>query len=190
MLIISAILVTGIIPVTLAHASDLSIGAATWYSWWKIDAVKGGESGDDSSLLYGLLFSFGISERCSVSGVFLYGHYEIEYPHQSGEKIDRFDSDLVLNYRLASLIKLFAGIKLMGYEWELSTTSEEQEIFTFSQMHQVFMQEGKTLQVQITMVIRKHFLPLMEEMEPLRLHGTLLLHPPLSTWVTGTSIST
>ena len=131
-LFVIVFLLAALIPATLAHASDLSIGAATWYSWWKLDNVKGGKDGDDSALLYGPLLSFSFSERWSVSGVFLYGHYEIEYTHQSSEKIDRFDSDLVLNYRVTSLIKLFAGIKIMGYEWELSTTSEEMDGISYN----------------------------------------------------------
>ncbi len=122
-LLVILFLLTAVMPATIAHAYDLSVGGATWYSWWEIDTVKGGEDGDDSALLYGPLFSFSFSDKWSVSGVFLYGHYEFQFPSDSKEDVYRFDSDLVLNYRVASLVKVFAGAKIMGYKWKLSTLS-------------------------------------------------------------------
>jgi hypothetical protein len=87
-------------------ASDMSIGAATWYAWWEDD------DGDeyDPALMYGPALSLGLADSWSLTGVMLYGRFENV---DRGTKFDRYDSDLALNYGLNRYLKIFAGAKYL-----------------------------------------------------------------------------
>lgn len=106
----------------VAHAADLSVGASTWYSWWRF------EEGDrkqtfDPALLYGPVLALGFGGHWSLSSVFLYGRFNMDNEDGKSEKIDRFDSDTALNYSINRYIKFFGGAKFMGYAMQGSSFS-------------------------------------------------------------------
>lgn len=111
-LFIAALLLTVAVP---SFAVDISAGATTWYSWWDFDKEDSGSDTDiDPTLLYGPALSAKLTDRYNLTFVFLYGNFDMEEEMDTVE-ITRMDSDLALNYRLNSYIKLFAGAKYMAY---------------------------------------------------------------------------
>ena len=108
----AALLITVSIP---SFAVDISAGATTWYSWWDFDSDNSENNNDiDPTLLYGPALSVKFTDSYNLTFVFLYGNFDMEEEMGTVE-ITRMDSDLALNYRLNSYIKLFAGGKYMGY---------------------------------------------------------------------------
>jgi len=108
----AALLLTLAVP---SSAVDISAGATTWYSWWDFNNDNSQNNNDiDPTLLYGPALSVKLTDRYNLTFVFLYGKFDME--EEGGtQEITRMDSDLALNYRLNSYIKLFAGAKYMGY---------------------------------------------------------------------------
>ena len=97
-----------------ARAADLSVGASTWYSWWRFE--EGNRTDKfDPALLYGPVLALGFAERWSLSTIFLYGRFETDMGPDKSDKIDRYDSDTALNYSINRYIKVFTGPKFMGY---------------------------------------------------------------------------
>lgn len=97
-------------------AAEVSVGATTWYSWWDMRTDGGSGSNDvDPTLLYGPALSVKFSDDYNLTFVFLYGKFDMQEDNGTNE-ISRYDSDLALNYRLNSWLKIFAGGKYMAYE--------------------------------------------------------------------------
>ena len=99
-------------------SAEVSLGLSAWYAEWKF-------LNDDSSmdmkpgLLIGPSLSTRLDDSWSIAGVFLYGRFNNEGGQDSGpDYIDRFDSDLSLNYNINRYFKIFAGGKFMGYLWD------------------------------------------------------------------------
>ncbi len=97
-------------------AVDLNLGAATWYSWWEMESDSGTQT-IDPTFLVGPVVSFGFSENWNLSMVFLYGQFEMDEENSTNE-INRVDSDISLNYIINNNIKVFGGIKGMGYYFD------------------------------------------------------------------------
>ena len=91
-----------IIPSKL-FAVDISVGASTWYAWYK---PSGGGS-VDPALLFGPALSVKFDDDYNLTFVYYYGEYEYNY----GRTSKRHDSDIALNYRLNNFLKVFGGIK-------------------------------------------------------------------------------
>ena len=96
------------------HATDITVGATTWYAWW--DMTEEGKTRDiDPEFLYGPALAVKFNEDFNLTFIYLYGKFD--YPHTDGtiDKIKRTDSDLALNYRLNDYFKLFGGVKYNTY---------------------------------------------------------------------------
>jgi len=110
-----------IIPLTSLHAVDLSVGATTWYTAWdyKDDADSGVTY--DPTFLYGPVLSLTMTNDLSLAFVLLYGKFTMNF-NSGSDSIDlnRYDSDLTINYRISNYLKLFAGAKYMGFTWDPS----------------------------------------------------------------------
>lgn len=99
------------------NAADLSVGATAWYTAWDYeDDVDSGVK-YDPSFLYGPVLSASFTKDLGMSFVFLYGQFDMDTGSNT-MKLNRYDSDLTLNYRVGNYIKLFAGAKLMGFTWD------------------------------------------------------------------------
>ncbi|HSV97447.1 MAG TPA: hypothetical protein VLM75_11020 [Spirochaetota bacterium] len=106
----------------VAHAADLSVGASTWYSWWRLEDRDGTQT-FDPALLYGPVLALGFGGPWSLSSIFLYGRFDMDNEGDKSEKIDRYDSDTALNYSINRYIKFFGGAKFMGYAMQGSSFS-------------------------------------------------------------------
>ncbi len=119
-----------IIP-SAVSALDISVGAATWYSWWDMSSnVENVKFEADPTLLYGPVFSVKCTDEINITGAFLYGVYDFKqiYDYAGYEDITKFDmtrmdGDFALNYRLMSYMKLFLGAKYTSYSFENNATS-------------------------------------------------------------------
>ncbi len=98
-----------------SHALDISVGASTWYSWWDMDAPEDQNPEFDPGLLYGPLLSVRFLDDWSIASVFLYGKFGAK---QYLTEIKRYDSDTSLSYSVNRYLKVFAGFKYMGFEWD------------------------------------------------------------------------
>ncbi len=100
-------------------AEGLSIGASTWYCWWKFNDNESMKV--DPTLLFGPVFSYRFTDSWSLAGVFLYGRFKNNENGDGGGgsvDINRFDSDISLNYNINRYFKIFGGAKFMGFYWE------------------------------------------------------------------------
>ncbi len=105
-------------------AMDVSVGAATWYSWWEMSMKTDGVEEDsdvDPTILYGPVLSVSFSDKLTLSSIFLYGQFDMHHDGGEDETIKRFDSDTSINYNLNNYIKLFCGVKIMGYKFNGGT---------------------------------------------------------------------
>jgi hypothetical protein len=103
-----------------AYALDISIGVSGWYAWWNYhsdDSEHGGDETLDPEPLYGPVLAINFSPNWSLTSVFLYGNYDFGDSGDGPGDMDRYDSDTALNYSLNRYIKLFGGLKFMGYDW-------------------------------------------------------------------------
>ena len=107
LLLTSIAIISILIPYKL-HALDISVGASTWYAWYK---PSSGEK-VAPAFLYGPVMSVKINNDFNVTFVYYYGKYEYDY----GRTTKRHDSDLALNYRLNDYLKVFAGVKYRRIE--------------------------------------------------------------------------
>lgn len=114
---LAVVLITVIVAVRPVAAADLGIGIAGWYTWWDVD-VADRDPDMTSGPMYGPMISFGFAGNWSLSAVFLYGYFKLEGVDYT-EDLYRFDSDVTLNYNITRVLKVFAGVKLMGYRWEM-----------------------------------------------------------------------
>ncbi len=97
-------------------AAEVSVGATTWYSWWKMQTSgSDGNKDIDPAFLYGPALSVKFNNDYNLTFVFLYGKFGMKQ-ETTTEEIARYDSDLALNYRIGNYFKIFAGAKYMGYE--------------------------------------------------------------------------
>ena len=102
------------------HAVDISVGAATWYTWWDWKSPGRGNFIDiDPAFLYGPVLSVKFSDDFNLTFVYLYGKFDAQIPlyADTNIKLKRSDLDLALNYRLNNYFKVFGGIKYMGYKY-------------------------------------------------------------------------
>ena len=106
----------GIIIPSKVQATDISIGATTWYAWWSGGTPEDGDA--DPTFLYGPVMSVKFNDDFNLTFVYLHGKHDIagesekngiKYPFKV--KFKRSDADLALNYRLNDIFKAFGGIK-------------------------------------------------------------------------------
>lgn len=112
--LLAAALLMGSVFTQNLSAAAVTFGATTWYSWWDFDQ-KQSDTDFDPALLYGPVISVKFSEDYNLTFVYLYGKFD-ETQEDSTNEISRTDSDLAINYRLNSYLKIFAGIKYMSYK--------------------------------------------------------------------------
>lgn len=114
---------------SLLKAADITVGATTWYANWETPGSWGFDM-EDPAFLYGPVISAKINNDVSFTFVFLYGQFnetadfgedDIDLPVDV--KINRYDSDTALNFKLNNYLKLFAGLKFMKYSYELEGDS-------------------------------------------------------------------
>jgi len=113
-------LITAIYPLR-ASASDITIGATTWYTAWDYEDDDENDIEYDPAFLYGPVLSLAITPELSMSFVFLYGEFTMKVENDPAMDLNRYDSDLTLNYRISNYFKLFAGAKYMGFTWDPGT---------------------------------------------------------------------
>jgi len=132
---------TGIIIPCNLYSADITAGATAWYAWGGrsenlqediSDNKRSKSYSFDPTLLCGPALSVKFSNSFNLTFVYLYGkfnfnegdigdeHPELHYSFSAKSKAKRSDSDLALNYRLNDYFKVFAGIKYMAYETNLS----------------------------------------------------------------------
>ncbi len=99
-----------IIPCKTVYATDITIGATSWYAWWGGDKPV---EKIDPAFLYGPALSVKFNNDYNLTFVYLYGKHDCE---GSGFKfkMKRNDADLALNYRLNDYFKIFGGMKYVG----------------------------------------------------------------------------
>ena len=118
------------------HAVDITVGAATWYTWWDFDQIQTDRDSRpaawnldaDPAFLYGPALSVKFNDDLNLTFVYLYGKFDAEGISDTGvstlptvnARIKRSDSDLALNYRLNDYLKLFAGAKYMNFKYSIS----------------------------------------------------------------------
>ncbi|HOS40421.1 MAG TPA: hypothetical protein PLG31_11850 [Spirochaetota bacterium] len=137
-LILIAMAVLCLVPAfrTASPAADLTVGAVSWYAWWNgfyNDTTKTETdlSNDNKTrlLMYGPVISLGLGDW-SISTRFIAGNAEVNeyeaysYDRESDvklrEKAFKYDSDTTAGYAVSKHVKLFAGVKVMGYQYEKS----------------------------------------------------------------------
>ncbi len=102
------------------QSATLGIGAAGWYTWWD-PRPESRESDADSDFLFGPQLLLQFSPSISISSVFLYGTFKYyDYSDQGTTTMDitRYDSDTTLTYALHRFVRIFGGLKFMGYNYE------------------------------------------------------------------------
>lgn len=113
-LLSAAVAVLASVPL---RAADISIGASTWYATWKTnDSVT--EMKLDPTWFYGPAIAVKFNNDFTLNSIFLYGTYDVEI---GSNTIDwhRYDSDTSLSYRLNNYLRLFGGIKYLGYKIDI-----------------------------------------------------------------------
>jgi len=113
MLLLAAVFI--FLPAAL-YPADLSIGAASWYADW-VSYQKGPDPEVTPTFLYGPVISIGLPPDWSITAVFLYGRFTMDVGNDDS-KLSRYDSDLALNYSITRYMKIFGGVKFMGYTWD------------------------------------------------------------------------
>lgn len=129
--LLTALLIS-FIPVKI-HAADVTIGAATWYSWWDFEPKDSPDKFEfDPALLYGPVIAVKLSNDFTLNSVFLYGEFEGDYKVDFGgatgwqtftSKTERYDSDTSLSYRLNDYFKIFGGFKYAGYKFTVDSVN-------------------------------------------------------------------
>ncbi|HOP63511.1 MAG TPA: hypothetical protein PK358_10135 [Spirochaetota bacterium] len=99
------------------NAADLSAGATSWYTAWDYEDDASNDIEYSSTFLYGPALSLSMTDRFSLSFVFLYGEFDMDTGEET-ESIKRYDSDLTFNYRISNYFKLFLGCKYAGFTWD------------------------------------------------------------------------
>ena len=97
------IAITSILIPCKLHAVDISVGASSWYAWYK----PSGGAKVDPAFLFSPALSVKFNDDYNLTFVYYYGKFDYDY----GRTSTRHDSDLALNYRLNNFLKVFAGVK-------------------------------------------------------------------------------
>ena len=111
-----------------AAVGDVTIGAMTWFSWWKpvwrnYDKFGGTARFDLApGFISGPVVSTQIDESTTISAVFLYYFYNasdtINFATSSFEfdrDVHKIESDIIINKQLSGWLKYFFGVKYQGY---------------------------------------------------------------------------
>jgi hypothetical protein len=102
------------------QSATLGIGGAAWYAWW--DPKPENRRADaDPDFLYGPQLILQFSQSVSVSSVFLFGkfkYYDYSNDGVTTMEITRYDSDTTLIYSLNQYVRMFGGVKFMGYDYD------------------------------------------------------------------------
>jgi hypothetical protein len=120
-------------------AVDVTIGTQVWFAWWRpawdsqeytSDPGNTEYSSDlrvpDPQVLAGPVLSVSLGERLTLSSALAFGGYWTWGPriHQnpnnmSFEELDirKYDLDTTLSYAATEWLRLFAGIKIQGYDY-------------------------------------------------------------------------
>jgi hypothetical protein len=114
--LVAAVMITLALPAA-SQALQVGVGASTWYTNWIFESDNG-EFEFDRTFIYGPILTLGFSPQWSLSGVFLYGKFKQSSDEEGPGEITRFDSDIALNYSISRYIKVFAGFKYMGYNFD------------------------------------------------------------------------
>ena len=113
-----------------AYSLDITVGASTWYTWWKqIEARK--TTNFDPAFFYGPALAVKFSNDFNLTFVYLYGVFENKESginEKTNLKYKRSDADLAINYRLNDYFKAFAGIKYMPYTIKGVTKYSTEEV--------------------------------------------------------------
>lgn len=126
------IFLTTVFP-SAGSAIEMSAGVYTWYSWWDLAEDENCKSELDPEPLYGPALSVGFTNDLSLTFVFLYGKFDVketdysEYYASGGTEpieyynyeMNRIDSDIALNYKLNSYLKIYLGAKYTSYSYEM-----------------------------------------------------------------------
>ncbi len=102
-----------------AYSLDISLGLTGWYSIWNMEEQDSNDGGMDlkPAFLYGPLASFRFNNTWSLSTLFLYGKFTPENSSDTSNLI-RYDSDTALNYNIFKFLKIFGGLKIIGFRWD------------------------------------------------------------------------
>lgn len=109
------------LTVTLAQrqvqAVGLTVGAATWYSWWGSTPADG--TTYKPGLFYGPVIGFDLNNKWSVSEIFLTGNFSNENPNSIpvSTVFRRYDSDTTVSYNFNRWIKFFGGLKYIRFDY-------------------------------------------------------------------------
>ncbi len=97
-------------------AADVSLGLTTWYAEWIFDDENSDDKTEmDPVFLYGPVAAVKLSESLSLTGLFLYGVFEMEQGDGETGDVKRYDADIALNYNITRYVKFFGGVKTMAY---------------------------------------------------------------------------
>ena len=88
-----------------AYAADIGVGATTWYTYWDPDF--------NPSFLYGPTLSAKLNDDFNLTFLFLYGEFDSKDSPRCTYR--RYDSDLAINYKIDEYLKIFLGIKYLGF---------------------------------------------------------------------------
>ena len=131
-ILISLLFAALIIPAFLKsdlYAGDLSVGATAWYTNW--------DMGDptykpDPGIMYGPVASYKINDSYNLTFLFLYGNFSNNIDLGLGSSlqmdISRYDSDIAINKKIGDYFKIFAGAKVMGYNYSFSFSGGTMEM--------------------------------------------------------------
>jgi len=143
----------GIIIPCKVYAIDITVGASTWYAWGSryedaqdYSIRNNNNYAFDPTFFYGPAVSVKLNNDFNLTFVYLYTKFdytETVYKDFGGayfvkSKIQRSDSDLALNYRLNHYLKVFAGMKYLGYEVKSSYDDTKQGTHSCQSKHNSF----------------------------------------------------
>ena len=143
----------GIVIPCEVYAVDITVGASTWYAWGsrfenvqEYSIRKNNEYAFDPTFFYGPAISVKLNNDFNITFVYLYTKFDYTedvYEDLGGTygvkaKIKRSDSDFALNYKLMDYLKVFAGIKYLGYEIKLSYDDIKSETHSSQSKHNSF----------------------------------------------------
>jgi len=133
-----------------AAAADVSAGATVWYAWWRaahsqVD-TDFGISNDRlqtmSAFMYGPVVSVKFHDDWTLSSRFMIGNFGVKElegraygtnydTFTTRYRVLKYDSDTTLGYSVSRYVRLFAGVKIMGYQRFLNRRSNI-NIYPFS----------------------------------------------------------
>jgi hypothetical protein len=97
-----------------SYSNTLNGGVSAWYADWKFISEDFNNPEIDPVFLYGPALSFSFAKNWILGSRFLYGKFGKGSPDASHET-HRFDLDTTISYKLYRYLKLFSGVKYMGY---------------------------------------------------------------------------